>query len=156
MMIYDRSMIDALCKGNYKLYIRGYFTLFPNLIAKKSYNWWVTRRFWGFRQQISKTKYLKISQNVGLKYLEASGEHCITCAKWLLSHLGRGLSENSDTSIRGIWNALLSHPASEFRMWNIRGGMSAAAEFQMWYIQVESGRRRNVMASTGCNGGGRI
>ena len=71
----DGYMIDIFCKGNYKLYIRGYFTLFPNLIAKESYNWWVTRRFWGFRQQISKTKYLKISQNVGRKYLEASREH---------------------------------------------------------------------------------
>ena len=51
------------------------FTLFPNLITKESYNWWVTRIFWGFRQQISKAKYLKISQNIGGKYQEASGEH---------------------------------------------------------------------------------
>ena len=54
------------------------FTIFPNLITKESYNWWVTRRFWGFRQQISKAKYLKISQNIGGKYQEASGEHCST------------------------------------------------------------------------------
>ena len=51
------------------------FTLFPNLITKESYNWRITRRFWGFRQQISKAKYLKISQNIGGKYQEASGEH---------------------------------------------------------------------------------
>ena len=69
------NIFDVFCKGNYKLYIRGYSPLFPNLITKESYNWWVTRRFWGFRQQISKTKYLKISQNVGRKYLEASREH---------------------------------------------------------------------------------
>ena len=37
------------------------FILFPNLITKESYNWWVTRRVWGFRQQISKAKYLKMS-----------------------------------------------------------------------------------------------
>ena len=36
------------------------FILFPNLITKESYNWWVTRRVWGFRHQISKAKYLKI------------------------------------------------------------------------------------------------
>ena len=74
----------------YKLYIRGYSPIFPNLITKESYNWWVTRRVWGFRRQISKAKYLKmsvanigklqentakISQNVSRKYLEASGEH---------------------------------------------------------------------------------
>ena len=40
-----------------KLYIRGYSPFFQ----KESYNWWVTRRVWGFRQQISKAKYLKMS-----------------------------------------------------------------------------------------------
>ena len=70
---------------------KGLFTLFPNLITKESYNWWVTRRVWGFRHQISKTKYLKISkakylkisQNVNRTYREASGEHCGTVQKWL-------------------------------------------------------------------------
>ena len=55
------NIFDIFSKGNYKLFIRGLFTLFPNLITKESYNWWVTRRFWGFRQQISKAKYLKMS-----------------------------------------------------------------------------------------------
>ena len=40
---------------------KGLFTLFPNLITKESNNWWVTRRVWGFRHQISKAKYLKMS-----------------------------------------------------------------------------------------------
>ena len=81
-------------KENYKLYIRGYSPLFPNLITKESYDRWVTRRVWGFRHQISKAKYLKmsiahigkrqentaalcrkISQNVSRTYREASGEH---------------------------------------------------------------------------------
>ena len=74
---------------NYNNNIKRLFILFPNLITKESYNWWITRRFWGFRQQICKAKYLKISQNVGGKYQEASGEHRSTCAKWLLSHPGR-------------------------------------------------------------------
>ena len=62
---------------NYKISI-WLFTLFPNLITKESHNWWITRRFWGFRQQISKTKYLKIPQNIGGKYQEVSGEHSST------------------------------------------------------------------------------
>ena len=62
-------------KENYKLYIRGYSPLFPNLITKESYDRWVTRRVWEFRHKISKAKYLKISQNVGGTYREASGEH---------------------------------------------------------------------------------
>ena len=37
------------------------FTIFPNLIAKESYYWWVTRRKWGFRHQKSEAKYPKVS-----------------------------------------------------------------------------------------------
>ena len=48
-------------KENYKLYIRGYFTICYCLKTKESYDRWVTRRLWGFRKQISKTKYLKKS-----------------------------------------------------------------------------------------------
>ena len=42
------------------------FTLFPNLITKESYNWWVTRRKWGFRHKKSEAKYPKVSiANIG-------------------------------------------------------------------------------------------
>ena len=42
------------------------FTLFSYLITKESYDWWVTRREWGFRHQISKAKNLKMSvANIG-------------------------------------------------------------------------------------------
>ena len=37
------------------------FTLFTYLKTKKSYDRWITRRVWGFRQQISKARYLKMS-----------------------------------------------------------------------------------------------
>ena len=37
------------------------FTLCSYLKTKESYDRWVTRRLWGFRQQISKAKYLKMS-----------------------------------------------------------------------------------------------
>ena len=42
------------------------FTLFAYLKTKESHDRWATRRVWGFRQQISKTKYLKKSVgNIG-------------------------------------------------------------------------------------------
>ena len=42
------------------------FTLFPNLKAKESYNWWLTRRILGFRQKKSDEKYLIVSVvNIG-------------------------------------------------------------------------------------------
>ena len=44
------------------------YSIFPNLIVKESYNWWLTRRILGFRQQKSEKK---ISQCVGYKYQEA-------------------------------------------------------------------------------------
>ena len=37
------------------------FTFCTYLKTKESYDRWVTRRLWGFRQQISKAKYLKTS-----------------------------------------------------------------------------------------------
>ena len=63
------NIFDIFSKGNYKLFIRGLFTLFPNLITKESYNWWATRRLWEFRHKISKAKYLKISR---VKYPKVS------------------------------------------------------------------------------------
>ena len=60
----ERSNI--LYDANYKTIYKRLFTLFPNLITKESYNWWVTRRIWGFRHQISKAKYLKmLVANIG-------------------------------------------------------------------------------------------
>ena len=68
------------------------FTLFPNLITKESYNGWVTRRFWEFRQQISKAKYLKISvANI------------------------RKLQENIAALYKIVYETLLFYPALEFR-----------------------------------------
>ena len=136
------------------------FILFPNLIAKESYNWWVTRRVWGFRQQISKAKYLKISQNVDRTYRETLGEHRGTVQNWL---------RNSQVSaIRGSGYVYLEKLKCPFlpsgyvcRMWNIRrrwtspgynsgydtsGWKVAAADFRMWYIRVE-------VAAAGWNGG---
>ena len=37
------------------------FTLCAYLKTKESYDRWVTKRVWGFRHQISKAKYLKMS-----------------------------------------------------------------------------------------------
>ena len=43
------------------IYIRGYSPLCSYLKTKESYDRWITKRVWGFRQQISKAKYLKMS-----------------------------------------------------------------------------------------------
>ena len=51
----------SLLSRKLQLYIRGYSPLCSYLKTKESYDRWVTRRLWGFRQQISKAKYLKMS-----------------------------------------------------------------------------------------------
>ena len=75
---------------------KGLFTLCSYLKTKESYHWWITKRVWGFKHQISKAKYLKISQlsvahiwklqeNTEEKYL-----------KMLVAHIGK-LQENTAT-----------------------------------------------------------
>ena len=44
------------------------FTICSYLITKESYYWWITRRKWEFKHQISEEKK---SKSVGRKYLEA-------------------------------------------------------------------------------------
>ena len=56
-----------MCKENYKIYMR-LFALSSYFLTKESYDWWITRRKWGFKQQISEEKK---SKSVDRKYLEA-------------------------------------------------------------------------------------
>ena len=117
------------------------FTLFPNLITKESYNWWVTRIFWGFRQQISKAKYLKISQNIGGKYQEASGEHSSTVQNGCSP-----IQVGGYQMIRIRPSGKVETPTSPIRRHapdaKYPDVMAAAADFRMWYIRVESGGNR--------------
>ena len=69
---YKRSIVleNRLPRANYMkikiIIITLIFTLFPNVITKESYNWWLTRRVLGFRQQKSEEKYLNVSvANIG-------------------------------------------------------------------------------------------
>ena len=51
----------AICMKTTIIAITWIFFLFPNLKAKESYNWWLSRRILGFRQQKSDEKYLPMS-----------------------------------------------------------------------------------------------
>ena len=62
----EQALENYLYEQNTTLIITWIFTLFPNLKAKESYNWWLTRRILGFRQQKSDGKYLLMSvANIG-------------------------------------------------------------------------------------------
>ena len=134
-------MIDiwliSLCRGNYKAIYKGLFTIFPNLITKESYNWWVTRRVWGFWHQISKAKYLQMS----VANIWKLQENTATLCKYLRNSPGKryqmiricvtGKVETLSSPIRP------QNSGCETYGWN--GG---AAEFRMWYIREESGGSR--------------
>ena len=113
------------------------FTIFPNLITKESYNWWVTRRVWGFIHEISKAK---ISQNISKCWSHISGSFRRTpqhCAKWLRNSPGKsykriwkcvtGEVETFSTPIRRQ-NSVCEHLGGKWRQSN---GMPAAADFRM-------------------------
>ena len=66
---FENKLPRAIYKENYKTKYLRLFTPFPNLITKESYNWWLTRRIWGFIQQKSDGKYLPMSvANIGKHY----------------------------------------------------------------------------------------
>ena len=112
---------------------------FPCLKTKESYDRWVTRSVRGFRHQISKAKYPKISQNVDRKYQEASREHRCTVywektlrvsairrSGYVWPEKLKRLSLLSGCEISGC--KMLAHGIpdmkcrrTEFRMWNVGG-----------------------------------
>ena len=128
-------LILLFSKENYKLYIRGYSPFCSYLTTKESYDRWVTRRVWGFRHQISKTKYLKMSVG-NIRKLQENTVALYTERKTLRVSVIRGsgyvwpeklkrpplpsgcvisgceMSTNGipDVSDRVSWNVLLSHP----------------------------------------------
>ena len=61
-----RRLHDDLVQRKLQSIYKRLFTLCSYLKTKESYDRWVTRRVWGFRHQISKEKYLKMSvANIG-------------------------------------------------------------------------------------------
>ena len=87
--LHDSILHDALRTSSRELYIKKItkqkymrlFTPFPNLIAKESYNWWLIRRIWGFRQQKSEEKYPKVSVATIGKLQENTRALCKMAAK---------------------------------------------------------------------------
>ena len=144
------SMIDiwsiSLCKGNYKAIYKGLFTIFPNLITKESYNWWVTRRVWGFRHQISKAKYLQMSVANIWKLQE---EHRDAVQKYLRNSPGKRY-QMIRICVTGEVETLSSPIRRQNSECETSGWNGGAVEFRMWYIRVEWRRQQN----SGCDTSG--
>ena len=123
------------------------FTLFTYLKTKESYDRWVTRRVWGFRHQISKAKYLKMSVG-NIRKLQ---ENTAAVHVWLGRRYQRiricltGEVETPSSPIRrqvpdakypdGM--SVEKNSGCETSGWNVGG-----AEFWMWDIRVECRRSR--------------
>ena len=97
------------------------FTLCIYLKTKESYDRWITRRVWGFRHQISKAKYPKISQKVGWKYQEGSGEHRCT-VYWEKNSVGKRYQK-----VRICISGEVEASSSPIRLWDI-GGRNSGCE----------------------------
>ena len=78
----ENKLPRAIYKENYKTKYLRLFTPFPNLITKESYNWWLTRRKWGFRHQKSEAKYPKVSVATIGKLQENTRALCKMAAKF--------------------------------------------------------------------------
>ena len=130
------------------------FHHFSCLNTKESYDRWITRRVWGFRQQISKTKYLKMSVGNMRKlqekfrctiYWEKNSSDkryqrirtCLTgevetssspIRLWDIRMWNIRL-EDPNMSDRGSWNVILSHPAVRYPDVKCR-----RTEFRMWNV----------------------
>ena len=134
------------------------FTLCSYLKTKESYDRWVTGRLWGFRQQISKAKYLKksvgnirkLQENTAALYTEkktlrvsANRSGYVWPDKLKRPPLPSGCQaldvkypeKDPDMFDRGSWNVFLSHLAVRYPDVKCR-----RTEFRMWNIR----RRWNV------------
>ena len=78
----ENKLPRAIYKENYKTKYLRLFTPFSNLITKESYNWWVTRRKWGFRHQKSGAKDPKVSVSTIGKLQENTCALCKMAAKF--------------------------------------------------------------------------
>ena len=112
------------------------FTLCTYLKTKESYDRWITRRVWGFRQQISKAKYPKMSvgnirklqENTAALYTERKtlrvsairGSGYVYPEKLKRPPLPSGCEiSGCKMSAHGILG--MKCRRTEFRMWNVDG-----------------------------------
>ena len=77
----ENKLPRAIYKENYKTKYLRLFTLFPNLITKESYGWWITRRRMEIYTQISEGKYPKVSVVTIGKLQENTRALCKMAAK---------------------------------------------------------------------------
>ena len=110
-----------------KQYIWGYLPLCSCLITKESYNWWITRRKWGFRHQISKEKDLKISVANIWKHLGEFHRR----ARWLWNFASwRTTFRSQRFATKGWFRIPQNWPST----WCDRLPMALTSSFQIWIM----------------------
>ena len=101
----ENKLPRAIYKENYKTKYMRLFTPFPNLITKKSYNWWVTRRKWEFRHKKSEAKYPKVSVATIGKLQENTRALCKMAAKFSQQKADFAAVQKSSFSLEwSAWN----------------------------------------------------
>ena len=85
------------------------FTLCSYLITKESYDWWITRRKWGFKHRIFKEKNLKVSVTNIWKHSGRFRRH----ARWLRISQAEGLHFAAKGWFRSH-HLVISQPKADF------------------------------------------
>ena len=81
-MVSENKLPRCLCKDKYKTIYMRLFTPCSYLLTKESYDWWIIRRKWGFKQQISEEKNLKESVANIWKHSGGFHRHATWAAKF--------------------------------------------------------------------------
>ena len=102
------------------------FTLCSYLLTKESYDWWITRRKWRFKQQISEEKK---SKSVGRKYLEAL-RSISQAHKMAVKFRKRAIWLQNDFTAKGWFHSLRNWPSA----WCDRLPMALTSSFQLWFM----------------------
>ena len=95
----ENKLQRAIYKENYKTKYLRLITPFPNLITNESYNWWVTKRKWGFRHQKSEAKDPKVSVSTIRKLQENTCALCKMAAKFSQQNVDFAVVQKSSFSL---------------------------------------------------------
>ena len=103
------------------------FTLCSYLKTKESYDRWVIRRFWGYRNQISKAKNLKMSVANIAKLEEKFHSRACNYSKWLRNFRSKRTTFSQQ---KGDFAAVQNFPLA----WSDRLPIPVTPSFQVWIV----------------------
>ena len=88
------------------------FTLCSCLLTKESYDWWITRRKWGFKHQISEEKNLKVLVTNIWKHSGGFRRHARWAVKFRKMKVSISQPSSCDFVAKGWFRSLRNWPSA--------------------------------------------